>query len=79
MDYQSIDLFNLDLLPPRCSIESQAFINDTVLQVRFRATKLKRFRREIHSEWSGWYTYDGEPIALHWETFWISSGQASAK
>jgi hypothetical protein len=36
-------------------------------QIRFQAIDANGFR----SEWSGWFTWTGEPIKLNWDTFWI--------
>jgi hypothetical protein len=65
-------LFSLDVLPGRSSIDARVeFHPDGEVYVRFRAVKLRRgLRRRRNSEWSGWFRYEGEPIVLHWETFW---------
>lgn len=62
---------NLDVLPPKCSVEAQIKTTpDGLLFVRFQATQNRRFREPIRSEWSGWFLHEGEPIQLTWDTFW---------
>jgi hypothetical protein len=39
--------------------------------VRFRAIKPRRRWRRQASAWSGWFEYNGQPISLRWDTFWV--------
>lgn len=70
----AIDLMELDVLPPKCSMEAQLANQDGELFVRFRASRPRRFRSDLQSEWSGWFAYEGEPIELQWSTFWEDGG-----
>lgn len=67
--------FRLDVLPAHSQIEMQVnFANQGCtgyLRVRFRVTRPRRFRRKQTSDWSGWFSYEGEPIALTWDAFWV--------
>jgi hypothetical protein len=72
----SVSLFKLDLLPPKCSIESDVEIEKSGQDVYVRKVRFRAKRRvgwlgwQQRSDWSGWFRYDGEPIALSWELFW---------
>ncbi len=68
-----IELFTLDLLPAKASLESEVSLGlEGEITARFRATRRGRWprRKQQCSEWSGWFRHDGEPIALRWSTFW---------
>jgi hypothetical protein len=71
---EAVDLFEVDVLPPRCSVEAIVRMDpagDNVDAVRFRAQRpAGRWRRQQQSDWSGWFAYRGEPIMLRWDTFW---------
>lgn len=68
----TLGLFSLDVLPGHSTLETQVkFGRDwSIRAVRFRALRPRRWRRQEHSEWSGWFDYEGEPIALSWASFW---------
>ncbi len=72
----SLDLCSIDILPPQCGIEVETEVDmeeGTLVAVRFRVGRPKRrwLRKGVEfSEWSGWFPYDDEPIALHWDAFW---------
>jgi hypothetical protein len=70
MSATHIDLFKLDVLPGRSSIQAEVRIEGETLHARFQARKLARdLHREQRSEWSGWFLYEDEPIALCWDSF----------
>jgi hypothetical protein len=54
-------LGSLDVLPPKCELETQFDFEG--MRVRFRAVP----KDGPPCEWTGWFAYQGEPIALHWE------------
>jgi hypothetical protein len=64
----SIDLFQLDELPPRCEVVVgiELHLDSGELWARFRAIDA----RTRMSPWSGWFLYEGEPIELAWLDLW---------
>lgn len=71
-----VDLFHVDVLPARAAVQAEIAVSPKgSIRARFRAERKKRSllgRPHFElSEWSGWFQYDGDPIELHWDTFWI--------
>lgn len=61
----------LDRLPAGCALAiecSAAGPGHSVQCVQFQATGAEGNL----SEWSGWFTYEGEPIVLYWDAFWVT-------
>ena len=68
-------LWVIDVLPARSGIHAEiATNNHGDVRLRFRAELLRNWRRARLrprlSQWSGWFDYQGQPIALNWDAFW---------
>lgn len=64
---QTLGLFSIDVLPGKSGVVAEAAFrpDGSVERLRFQAEQ-----GDDRSEWSGWFDYSGEPIALRWEDFW---------
>jgi hypothetical protein len=69
------ELFNLDVLPGHCSIAADVDARrlEYPWRIRFQAIKHRRWRKDKYSQWSGWFEYNGEPIPLRWDIFWVDA------
>lgn len=67
-----MNLFTLDVVPPRCGVEAQLELNEQTGRgrARFRAIRLRRIRRSLRGPWSGWFDVDlaDLPVVLRWDT-----------
>ncbi len=58
----------LDVLPAGCGVAMEVAPGLSGQRFRFQAAdSLGNL-----SEWSGWFTYEGEPIMLCWDAFWVT-------
>lgn len=70
MAEQCFELMELDRMPRRSGVQMEVMGDSGGPRaVRFRAVKLRRLRRDRLSLWSGWFSYDGEPVRLVWAAF----------
>lgn len=79
---EAADLFEVDVLPPRCSVEAVVRLDASargLVAVRFRASRPagRLWRRQQQSDWSGWFAYHDEPIMLRWDTFWPAADEGT--
>ena len=68
---QRDELCHLDTLPAHCELVMDVAYSGSHVFVRFRAIKPRRRWRRQASAWSGWFEYNGQPISLRWDTFWV--------
>lgn len=68
----SISMFTLDVLPPKCSVESQLAFHKSNCYIRFRAEMRYGWgkRKTKTSDWTPWQRFYEEPVQLKWKDFW---------